>query len=132
VIDRRQFLGTAASLIAVSVAASLRAAMPAPAAQRADADARLNALFDVFMDEGFAKNPQLLTSLGLDKGKYAWARAKLNDASLERARAAKLENASRSFARRAAWSTPDCMRRAGRASGRSTIWSRPLGTIATP
>jgi uncharacterized protein (DUF885 family) len=32
---------------------------------------RLNALFDVFMDEGFAKNPQLLTSLGLDNGKYA-------------------------------------------------------------
>jgi uncharacterized protein (DUF885 family) len=95
VIDRRQFLGTAASLIAVCVAASLRAATPAAAAQRADADARLNALFDVFMDERFAKNPQLLTSLGLDKGKYAWARAKLNDASLERARAAKLENASR-------------------------------------
>jgi uncharacterized protein (DUF885 family) len=95
VIDRRQFLGTAASLIAVSVAASLRAATPAAAAQRADADARLNALFDVFMDERFAKNPQLLTSLGLDKGKYVWARTKLNDASLERARAAKLENASR-------------------------------------
>ena len=94
-IDRRQFLGTAASLIAVSVAASLRAATPAAAAQRADADARLNALFDVFMDERFAKNPQLLTSLGLDKGKYVWARTKLNDASLERARAAKLENASR-------------------------------------
>ena len=94
-IDRRQFLGTAASLIAVSVAASLRAATPTAATQRADADARLNALFDVFMDERFAKNPQLLTSLGLDKGKYAWARAKLNDASLERARAAKLENASR-------------------------------------
>jgi uncharacterized protein (DUF885 family) len=94
-IDRRQFLGTAASLIAVSAAASLRAATPTAATQRADADARLNALFDVFMDERFAKNPQLLTSLGLDKGKYAWARAKLNDASLERARAAKLENASR-------------------------------------
>ncbi len=73
-IDRRHFLGTAASLIAVSVAASLRAATPAAPASPAGADARLNALFDVFMDERFAKNPQLLTSLGLDKGKYAWAR----------------------------------------------------------
>jgi uncharacterized protein (DUF885 family) len=95
VTDRRQFLGTAASLIAVSVAASLLAATPAAAAQPADAGARLNALVDVLMDERFAKNPQLLTNLGLDKGKYVWARGKLNDASLERARAAKLENASR-------------------------------------
>jgi uncharacterized protein (DUF885 family) len=95
VIDRREFLGTAASLIALSVASSLRAAMPATAASPGDAGARLNALFDVFMDERFAENPRLLTILGLDKGKYAWARGKLNDASVERARAAKLENASR-------------------------------------
>jgi uncharacterized protein (DUF885 family) len=95
VIDRRQFLGTSAALIAASVAASLRAVTLAAAAQPAEAGARLNALFDAFMDERFAKNPQLLTNLGLDKGKYAWARTQLNDASLERARAAKLENAAR-------------------------------------
>ena len=56
--DRRQFLAATASLIAVSVAASLRAAALAAAPAAGDAGARLNALFDVFMDERFAKNPQ--------------------------------------------------------------------------
>src|SRR5579862_5642119 len=65
--------------------------MPAPS----EATARLNALFEVFMDERLGKNPQQLTTLGLDTGKYAWARSKLNDASLERQQQAKLENASR-------------------------------------
>ena len=92
--DRRQFLVQSGALVGLGVAAALRA-------PRAFADAtpaatqRLDALFDVFMAERFAKNPQLLTSLGLDKDQYAWARSQLNDASLERVAAAKLENASR-------------------------------------
>ena len=94
-IDRRQFLGSTGALIALTVAAALRerslANIPAPS----QATARLNALFDVFMDERLEKNPQQLTTLGLDTGKYAWARSKLNDASLERQHQAKLENASR-------------------------------------
>jgi uncharacterized protein (DUF885 family) len=94
VTDRRQFLVQSGALVGLGVAAALRA-------PRAFADAtpaatqRLDALFDVFMAERFAKNPQLLTSLGLDKDQYAWARSQLNDASLERVAAAKLENASR-------------------------------------
>ena len=94
-IDRRQFLGSTGALIALTVAAALReralANIPAPS----QATARLNALFDVFMEERLEKNPQQLTTLGLDTGKYAWARSKLNDASLERQHQAKLENASR-------------------------------------
>ena len=89
--DRRQFL---VQSVALGVAAALRAprvfAEAAPAATE-----RLDALFDVFMAERFARSPELLTSLGLDKDQYAWARSQLNDASLERAAAAKLENASR-------------------------------------
>src|SRR5438105_4235009 len=35
------------------------------------------------MEERFEKNPDMLTVLGLDKGKYAWARSKLTEASLQ-------------------------------------------------
>jgi uncharacterized protein (DUF885 family) len=99
VSKRREFLSGAGSLIALSVAAPLRqAALAAPAAATAvpaETTARLDALFEVFMDERLSKSPQQLTSLGLDKDRYAWARAQLNDASLARQQAAKLENASR-------------------------------------
>jgi uncharacterized protein (DUF885 family) len=92
VIDRRQFVTVTGSLVAACVATSLRRALAAPASEATE---RLNALFDVFMDERLTKNPEQLTSLGLDKGKYAWARAKLTDASLQRVREFKQENASR-------------------------------------
>jgi uncharacterized protein (DUF885 family) len=92
VIDRRRFVTVTGSLVAACVAASLRRALAAPASEATE---RLNALFDVFMDERLTKNPEQLTSLGLDKGKYAWARAKLTDASLQRVREFKQENASR-------------------------------------
>jgi uncharacterized protein (DUF885 family) len=95
VIDRREFLSHAGALVSLSVAGILPRAAWGDTPATAAADARLNALFDVFMDERFAKSPQLLTGLGLDKDKYAWARSQLNDASLERVRQAKLENASR-------------------------------------
>jgi uncharacterized protein (DUF885 family) len=94
VTDRRQFLVQSGTLAGLSIAALLRA--PRVFADVVpDAPQRLNALFDVFMAERFARSPELLTSLGLDKGQYAGARSQLNDASLERAAAAKLENASR-------------------------------------
>jgi len=96
VIDRRQFLATATgTLVSGFVAASLRQAALATASAATDTTARLDALFDVFMDERFAKNPELVTVLGLDKGKYAWAKSRLTDNSIERAREAKQENASR-------------------------------------
>ena len=94
-IDRRQFLAAATgTLLSAFVATSLsQAALAASAAN--DTTKRLDALFDVFMDERFAENPELVTILGLDKGKYAWAKSRLNQNSLERAREFKLENASR-------------------------------------
>ena len=93
-IDRRQFVTVAGSLVAACVASSLRRVLAAspPASEVTE---RLNALFDVFMDERLTKNPEQLTSLGLDKGKYAWARANLTEASLQRVREFKQENASR-------------------------------------
>ncbi|MBV8910467.1 MAG: DUF885 family protein [Gammaproteobacteria bacterium] len=46
------------------------------------------------MDERFTRSPEQLTSLGLDKGKYAWAKAKLTPASLEHLHELKRQNAS--------------------------------------
>jgi uncharacterized protein (DUF885 family) len=99
VIDRRQFVAAAGSLVAAAVAASLResvlAAPATTATQGRDVTTRLDELFDQFMDERLSKNPEQVTVLGLDKGKYAWAKSKLTDASLARARELKQENAAR-------------------------------------
>jgi uncharacterized protein (DUF885 family) len=94
VTDRRQFLVQSGALVGLSVASALRA--PGAFADTAPAGTqRLDALFDVFMAERFAKSPELLSSLGLDKDQYAWARSQLNDQSLERVTQSKQENASR-------------------------------------
>jgi uncharacterized protein (DUF885 family) len=96
VIDRRRFLATTTgTLVSAFVAAVLRQPAGATVPAATDTTARLNALFDVFMEERFARNPELLTVLGLDKDKHAWAKSRLTDASLERAREFKQENASR-------------------------------------
>ena len=92
-IDRRQFVASAGSLIAVSVAASLRHAALAAAAPAAGG-ARLDALFDTFMDERFAHSPDLVTILGLDTGKYAASKSKLTPGSLAHWREDKEQNAS--------------------------------------
>ena len=47
------------------------------------------------MDERLAKDPEQITTLGLDKGKYAWAKSKLTENSVASARELKQENASR-------------------------------------
>jgi uncharacterized protein (DUF885 family) len=94
VTDRRQFLAATGSLVAAFVASTPRSAALAAAPAADDAGARLNALFDVFMDERLSRNPDQLTSLGLDKGKYAWAKAKLTEASLEHLQEFKQDNAS--------------------------------------
>jgi len=93
VIDRRQFVASAGSLIAVSVAASLRHA-PLAAAAPAAGGARLDALFDTFMAERFARSPDLVTILGLDTGKYAASKSKLTPGSLAHWREDKEQNAS--------------------------------------
>jgi uncharacterized protein (DUF885 family) len=92
--DRRQFLAATGSLVAAFVASSSRSAALAAEPLTGDAPARLNALFDLFMDERLSKNPAELTTLGLDKGKYAWAKAKLTDASLQHLHELKQDNAS--------------------------------------
>jgi uncharacterized protein (DUF885 family) len=91
-MDRRQFVASAGSLIAVSVAASLRHA-PLAAAPAAGG-ARLDALFDTFMAERFARSPDLVTILGLDTGKYAASKSKLTPGSLAHWREDKEQNAS--------------------------------------
>jgi len=99
VIDRRQFVAAAGSFAAVAVTSSLGrgaiAAAPPATPAGADVTTRLNALFDEFMDERLRKNPEQATFLGLDKGKLAWAKSKLTDASLARSRELKQENAAR-------------------------------------
>ena len=94
-IDRREFITVAGSLVAACIASSLRRTAEAASPPASEATERLNALFDVFMEERFEKNPDVLTVLGLDKGKYAWAKSKLTEASLQWVRESKLDNASR-------------------------------------
>ena len=94
-MDRREFVSATGSLLAACVAASFRRAAHATVPPASGAAAHLNALFDVFMEERFRRNPDLLTVLGLDKGEHAWAKSKLTEASLEWVRESKQENASR-------------------------------------
>lgn len=96
-IARREFLAAATgTLVAACVAASLRQAVLAAAAAANDTPtARLNALFDAFMDEHFSENPELVTVLGLDKDKHAWAKSRLTDASLAHAHQVKQGNGAR-------------------------------------
>jgi len=103
-VDRRQFLAAAGGTL-VAACASKPPALPvspvppvavsSATATAADATAELNKLFETFVDEIFSKSPTLLTNFGLDKGRYAAAKSQLNDQSLERRDAARLENADR-------------------------------------
>lgn len=98
-IDRRQFVVASGSLVTAFVAGSLQEALAAAASAakpaEGDVTARLDSLFDVLMDERLRNDPEEITSLGLDKGKYAWAKSQLTNQSLERSRAFKHENAGR-------------------------------------
>jgi uncharacterized protein (DUF885 family) len=94
-MDRRQFVTVAGSVIAASVAATLARIAPAAESDSSGTPAaRLNALFDALMDERFSRRPQFLTSLGLDTGKYAWAKSRLGDQSLAGAQEDKRQSAS--------------------------------------
>ncbi len=95
-IDRRQFLAAATgTLVSAAVAAALREAVFAAAPAASATTAQLDALFDAFMDERFKENPELVTVLGLDKDKYAWAKSRLTDASLAHAHEVRRGNAAR-------------------------------------
>lgn len=95
-IDRRSFVSGSGCALAALAGASLRVALgAAPAVQQSSSQtARLNALFDELMYERLRKHPEELTSLGLDKGSYAWAKSKLTDASVKAAAEFKKDNAA--------------------------------------
>jgi uncharacterized protein (DUF885 family) len=96
VTDRRQFLGAAtATLLGAALFGACRQAASAAAEPASGTTARLDALFDAFMDERLKENPELATVLGLDKDKYAWAKSRLTDASVAHAHEVKRHNAAR-------------------------------------
>ena len=74
---------TRRQLIIAAGAAATAGSMFAQAAfaQASTAEAQLTKLLDDIFAEALAESPELLTSLGLDKGDRADAKAKLSDAS---------------------------------------------------
>jgi uncharacterized protein (DUF885 family) len=61
----------------------------------AEEAARMNALFDGFVDETLRRQPEEATSLGLDKGELAPLKSRLTDASLAAVAKEKIDNARR-------------------------------------
>jgi uncharacterized protein (DUF885 family) len=75
-MNRRHFLLSSGAL--ALLAATAKGAMAKPASA---ADARLNAAFDAIFNEAVDASPQSATDLGLDKGRRAAVKAKLDDNS---------------------------------------------------
>ena len=95
-MNRRSFLAAGSALALTGVAAR-----PAAAAERATAgaeDARLQKALQGFFDEQIAASPENATELGLDVGRFAGLRAKLDDYSAA-GRAEDLAIARRQLAR---------------------------------
>ena len=86
-LNRRELLSSAA--ITVAAGALPFAAFAADNAS----DAKLDAVFDQFFQEGLRRNPEGATQLGLDKGPNADLRSKLRDESTAGIAAAKAQNA---------------------------------------
>jgi len=75
-----------------------------------------------FMDERLTKNPEQLTSLGLDKGKYAWAQGEAHRRFARGgARESKQENASRLQRLRAFGRSSPCRVGSGQTMTRSSF-----------
>ena len=70
-MDRRDFLVSGAALGMAGIAWPAMAAI----------DPKLHAVLDAIANDVLAQSPEGLTQLGLDTGKYAWARSKLGDRS---------------------------------------------------
>ncbi|HEX4105039.1 MAG TPA: DUF885 family protein [Rhizomicrobium sp.] len=85
-LDRRTALKSGAAAFAIAAAA--------PAFKAEAADAKLNALFDQFVQEDLDLSPTSATSYGLDTGKRAHQRGEIDDASLAGIAKAKALNAS--------------------------------------
>ncbi|WP_367183399.1 DUF885 family protein [Phenylobacterium sp.] len=83
--NRRQLMMAAGALAAMSASGAL--------AQASGADAQLAKLLDDVFKETLDDSPELVTSLGLDKGERAAAKAQLHDASLAGVEQRKARNA---------------------------------------
>jgi uncharacterized protein (DUF885 family) len=93
-LNRREALALSGSALALSACATPRTPNPADAAA---ADARVDALLTRQFEAGLDRNPEQVTSLGLDKGARAAQRARLTDRTPEAA-AADRANAVRDLA----------------------------------
>jgi uncharacterized protein (DUF885 family) len=83
-LNRRKILLSGAATAAIaSFASPLRAATAAMAEPSNGAEAaRMNAMFDTFVQQGLDRSPEGTTSLGLDTGARAYEKSKLDDRSL--------------------------------------------------
>src|SRR5262249_31318255 len=82
-LDRRSVLmsGSAAAALSASGLARAKAAPQAPVAS--SEAAKLNKLFDAFMEEIIDQAPEFATNLGIDKGERAYQKFMLGDRSIE-------------------------------------------------
>lgn len=78
--DRRSFLKASAATMALVSSQPLLAG--SDRAGNAANASRLNELLDRIFREQMREDPETMSSLGLDRGEGAWARAKLNDVSI--------------------------------------------------
>jgi uncharacterized protein (DUF885 family) len=81
-LDRRTVLLSGAASAALAVTPVLAKAAAAVAAPNAEA-AKMNTMFDAFMDEVIDQAPEFATSLGIDKGDRAYQKSMVGDRSLE-------------------------------------------------
>jgi uncharacterized protein (DUF885 family) len=87
-LNRRELMMTAA-------ASGIASALPALAADQEPEAAKMNALFDQFVQATLQRQPEEATSLGLDKGDLAPLKSRLSDVSLAAVAKEKTDNARR-------------------------------------
>lgn len=90
-LDRRRLLFTAAAGAGLAAAGQTLAQTPAVASARSPASAALHAAMDGIVQDQLLSSPEILTSLGMDKGPMAAMKARLNDRSLAKAEADKAQ-----------------------------------------
>src|SRR5215469_12089779 len=82
-LDRRTVLLSGAASVALAATPVLAKAAAAATTPAANPEAaKMNAMFDAFMDDVFDQAPEFATSLGIDKGDRAFQRGMLGDRSL--------------------------------------------------
>jgi len=81
-LDRRSVLFSGAAAVALSTSALARAKTAASAAAGSPEAAKMNKIFDGFMDEIIDQAPEFATNLGIDKGDRAYQKFMVSDHSL--------------------------------------------------